>query len=61
MIFKLDVANNTVLSCFVFFCLIIDFNFLIPVVIAQILNLTAELPIFIAIPKKEVKVEFKYI
>ena len=37
MLFNLDFANNTILSCFFFFFLIIDLYFLIPAVIAQIL------------------------
>ena len=38
MLFNLDFANNTTLSCFFFiFLLIIDLYFLIPAVIAQIL------------------------
>ena len=44
MLFSLDFASNTILSCFFFFFLIIDlliFYFLIPAVITQIGNPTA--------------------
>ena len=57
MLFNLDFANNTILSCFFFFFLILDLCFLIPAVIAQIVNLIAELVIPIEIPSKEAKVE----
>ena len=43
LIFHLDFANNTILSCFVFFFLIIDLYFLIPAVVVQIFNPIAEL------------------
>ena len=43
MLFNLDFANNTILSCFFFFFfLIIGLNFLIPAVIAKILKLIAD-------------------
>ena len=45
MLFNLDFANNTILSLFFFFFLIIDLYFLIPAVIAQIFNPVAELVI----------------
>ena len=45
MLFNLDFANNTLLSCFFFFFLIIDLYFLIPAFIAQIFNPIAELVI----------------
>ena len=48
MLFNLDFANNTILSCFLFFFLIIDLRFLITAVI--ILNPTTELVIPIGIP-----------
>ena len=57
ILFNLDFANNTILSCFIFFLLIIDLYFLIAVVIAQILNPIAELVIPIGIPIKFEKVE----
>ena len=59
MLFNLDFANNTILSCFFFFFLIIDLQFLIPADIAQIFNHIAELVIPIGIPIKEVKAEIE--
>ena len=56
-LFNLDFGNNTILSCFFFFLLIIDLYFLIPVAIAQISNHIAELINPIAIPSKEAKSE----
>ena len=47
ILFNLDFANSTILSCFFFFFLIIDLYFLIPVVIAQIFNPIAEFVIHI--------------
>ena len=58
MLFNLDFANNTILSCFFFFFLIIDLYFLIPAVIAQIFNPIAELVIPIVIPAKEAKTDY---
>ena len=58
VLFNLDFSKNTVSSCF-FFSLIIDLNFLIPVVIAQIFNLIAELVIPIRIPRKESETEIE--
>ena len=55
MLFNLDFANNTILSC-VFF-LIIDLYFLIHAVITQIFNPIAELVIPIGISTKEAKAE----
>ena len=55
--FNLDFASNTILSCFVFFFLIIDLYFLIPAVIAQIFHKIAELVIPTGIPTKEAKIE----
>ena len=55
MLFNLNFASNTILSCFFFFFWIIDLYFLIPVVIAQIFNPIAELIIPIGIPIKEAK------
>ena len=57
ILFNLDFANNTTLSCFFFFFLVIEFCFLIPAVISQIFNPIAELVIPIGIPIKEVKAE----
>ena len=53
VLFNLDFAKNTVLSCF--FSLIINLYFLIPVVTAQMFNLIAEIIILIAIQIKEAK------
>ena len=57
MLFNLDFANNTILSCFFFFFLTIDLYFIIPAAIAQIYNPIAELIIPIGIPIKEAKAE----
>ena len=57
MLFNLDFANKTILSCFFFFFLIIDLYFLFPEAIAQIFNPTAELIIPIGISSKEAKAE----
>ena len=59
MLFNLDFASNTILSCFFFFFLIIDLYFLISTVIAQIFNPIEELVIPIGIPTKEAKAEVK--
>ena len=53
ILFNFDFANNTILSWFLFFFLIIDLYFLIPVAIGQIFNPIAELVIPIGIPIKE--------
>ena len=53
VLFNLDFAKNTVLSCF--FSLIINLYFLFPVVTAQMFNLIAEIIILIAIQIKEAK------
>ena len=55
MLFNLDFASNTILSCFFYFFLIIDLYYLIPKVIAKIFNLIGELVIPIGIPRKKVK------
>ena len=57
VLFNLDFANNTILSCFFFFFLITDLHFLIPAVIAQILNPIAELVIPTGTPSEEAKAE----
>ena len=59
MLFNLDFANNTILSCVVFFFLVIDLYFLIPAVIAQIFHKIAELVIPTGIPTKEAKTEME--
>ena len=55
MLFNLDFASNTILSCFFYFFLIIDLYYLIPKVIAKIFNPIGELVIPIGIPRKKVK------
>ena len=55
MLFSLVFANNTILSGFLFFFLIIDLQLLILVVIAQICNHIAELIIPTGKPSKEGK------
>ena len=59
MLFNLDFANNTILSCLFFFFLIIDLYLLILAVITQIFNPTAELLIPTRIPTKEAKSEME--
>ena len=55
MLFNLDFANNTILSCFFIFFLIIDLYFLIPAVITQISNPSAELVMRTGMMTKEAK------
>ena len=57
LLFSLELAKNTILSCFFYFFLIIDSYFLISTIIAQIFNPIIELVIPIEIPIKEVKAE----
>ena len=59
MLFNLDFAHNTILSCFFFFFLIIDLYVLIPAVITQNFNSTAELINPVRIPNKEAKEEIE--
>ena len=59
MLFNLNFASKTILSCFFFFSLIIDFYFLIPAVIAQFFNPVVELVISIGIPTKEAKAKIE--
>ena len=59
MLFNLDFANNTILSCFFFF-VIIGLYLLIPAVIAQIFHPIAELKIPIGIITKEAKTEIVF-
>ena len=59
MLINLGFANNTILSCFFLFFLIIDLYFLIPAVTAKIFNPIAGLLIPIVIPSKQAKVEMK--
>ena len=53
MLFNLDFANNTILSCFFFFLI----NFLNPAFITKLFNPIAELVIPTGIPTKEAKSE----
>ena len=59
MLVNLDFANSTILSSLFFYFLIIDLYFLIPVVIAQIINPIAELVTPIGITTKEAKTEME--
>ena len=59
MLFNLDFANNTVLSCFFFSFLIIDSYFFIPSAITQIFNRIVEYLKAIEMPIKEAKAEIK--
>ena len=59
MLFNLDFADSTIVSCFFFFFLVIDLHFLLPAVIAQISNSIAELVIPIGVPIKEEKAEME--
>ena len=59
MLFNLDFANSTILSCFFFFFLIIGLYFLVPAVIAQVFNSVKELVIPTGIPIKEAKAEIE--
>ena len=59
MLFNLDFADSTIVSCFFFFFLVIDLHFLNPAVIAQISNSIAELVIPIGVPIKEEKAEME--
>ena len=52
-------ANNTILSNFFFFFLVINLHFLIPVVVPEFFIATAELIIPIGIPTKEAKPEME--
>ena len=59
MLFNLDFANNTTLSCFFFFFLTIDLYILNPAVKTQIFNPFAELVLLIQVPTKDAKSEMK--
>ena len=59
MLFNLDFAKNTILSCFFFFFLVIDLCFLIPTVIRQTFNPIVQLAIPTGIPTKEAKAEIE--
>ena len=51
--------NNTILSCFFLFFLVIDLYFSILTVVVQTFNPIAELVIPIGIPSKEAKAEME--
>ena len=57
ILFNFDFANNTVLSGFFFFFLVINLYFLNPTVIVQISNPIAEFEIPTGTPNKEAKAE----
>ena len=59
MVFNLVFANNTILSRFFFFLLIINLYFLIPAFITQIIIAAAQLVIPTGIPAKEEKTEIE--
>ena len=59
MLLNLNFANNTIFSCFFFFFFFIELSFLIPAVIEQIFNPTAELVIPIGTQNKEAKAQFE--
>ena len=59
MVFDLFSANNTILSCFFHFLLVINVNFLIPAVVKQIINSIAEDPIPAGIPTNKAKEKLK--
>ena len=59
MVFNLAFANNTILSCYFLFLLIIDSYFLILAVIAQTFNTTAELAMEIEIQTNKAKAKIK--
>ena len=59
MLYNVNFTGDTILSCFFFFCSIVDLYFLIPAAIAQILNPTARLVIPIEIQIKEIKAKIE--
>ena len=59
ILFNLNFAKNTTLSCFFLFFLIIDLYFLTPAAIAQICNPLEELAIPIGIPIEEAEAEIE--
>ena len=59
MLFNLDFANNTILSCFLFFFWTIELYFLIASVISQFFNPIAKLVTPKGIPNKEAKIEME--
>ena len=59
MLFRLNFANDDILSCFFSFFLIIGLYFLIPPVLSHLFNTIAELVIPIGIPTEEAKAEME--
>ena len=59
MLFNLSFANNSILSCFFLFFLIIDLYLFIPAVVPQLFNSIAELAIPIEITSKRAKAEIE--
>ena len=59
MLFNSDFANNTILSCFLFFFLITDLYVLIPAFIALIFNPITQLVIHVGTPSKKAKAEIE--
>ena len=59
MLYNLDFSNNAILSCSLFFFLIIELYFLIPPVIAKNFDPIEELVIPIGTPSKEAKAEIE--
>ena len=59
MLFNLNFADSAILPCVFFFFLIIDLQFLIAALIAQIFNPIAELVIPNGIPNKEANAEIE--
>ena len=59
ILFNLDFASNTILSCFFSLFLIIDLYFLILAAIEQVFSPIPELVIRISIPSKEAKSEME--
>ena len=57
MLFSLDFAGNTILTCLFFCFLFADLCLLIPAVIAQFVKLIAKLAMTTGIPIKEAKEE----
>ena len=59
MLFNLDFANNTILSCFFFYFFIIDLDLIIPPATEHIFYSVEELVIPIGIQIKEAKAEIE--
>ena len=59
MLFNLVLPSNTILSCFLFFFVIIDLYLILPAVIALVFNPIAELIIPVGISTKETKQEIE--